>query len=566
MAITTRALKSFMDGREAEYVKKWRVMYSSLSGERQKMLPIFQDIRDYAAPRTARFMGEEVGSGNREDRKILNGSPRTAIRVMGAGMQSGVTSPMRPWFRITMADPDLVKRQAVKNWLYDVENVLREIMSRSNIYDRFKSLYVSQGTYGTGGLFIDEDVDDIIRAHEFPIGSYIPTTNASGRPNGCARDVHLTAPQMVEKFGERCPSNIREAYDRGDYATRHHIIHIVEKNRFEKEDSAFFWHKKWASIYLYPAKNDEEAILDYQGYDNCPFFGPRWDVLGEETFGVGCGELAIGDCKMMQVMERRSLQSLDQFTAPTMVADASMRNQNTTNMSGQVTFVNGLVTGNQGFRPAYQINNPYLDMIDSKIMRVEHRVDEVFYKNLFLLVSEIADQPNITATQINTMREEKLMQLGPVLERLNDELLDPVIELIFNVANARGLLPPPPEEINGQPLKVEYISVLAQAQKAMGIGNIERFIGFVGGLAQFSPAATHKLNVEEIIDHYADGVAIPPRIIRTNEEVQQIMAQQQQQQQQQAMMDQAPALAKAARDVSEIGGGSNDLLSQLTGA
>ncbi len=116
-------------------------------------------------------------------------------------------------------------------------------------------------------------------------------------------------------------------------------------------------------------------------------------------------------------------------------------------------------------------------------------IDEAFYKNLFLMIAEVGDQPNITATQINTMREEKMLMLGPVLERLNDELLDPLIDRVFNIMLKRGMLPPPPKEIQGMPLRVEYISVLAQAQKAMGIGNIERFVGFVGNLAALQAQA-----------------------------------------------------------------------------
>ncbi len=252
--------------------------------------------------------------------------------------------------------------------------------------------------------------------------------------------------------------------------------------------------------------------------------------------------------------------ALDAVARPTMVADASMRHERKTQLPGDTTYVNGLVTGNQGYRPAYQITNPPLDLVEAKQRMVEERINEAFYKNLFLMVAEIGDQPNITATQINTMREEKLMMLGPVLERLNDELLDPMIDICFAIANKRGMLPEPPEEIQGMPLRVEYISVLAQAQKAMGIGNIERFIGFVGQMAQFDPSAWDKVDVNETIDEYADGVAVPPKIVRTTEEAIQLGQQRAQAQQMAQGMEIANSAADTAQKLSGASIGDDSAL------
>lgn len=554
-----------LDGRADELVRNWRANYSGMDNDRAQLLPIWRDIRDFIAPRTARFQGEQVDSGIRQDLNIINTSPRLAVRILGSGMQSGVTSPIRPWFRLGTPDPDLQKKQNVKEWLWEVENVLREIMSRSNMYDRLKSTYMVEGTYGTSCLFVDEDPDDIIRAHDFPMGTFMLATSAAGRANQMYRDCTMTARQMMEKFKERCPEEVKLAYDRGNYTARFQVCHIVEDNQLYRPGSALKTQKKFASVYLYHGAAGDKAILDYQGYDYNPFFGPRWDVLGEDVYGTGCGEYALGDSKQLQLMEKRSLQILDAVARPNMLADASLRTQRVSNLPGETTYQNGLINGNAGYRPTYQISNPPIDLIDNKSQRVEARIDEAFYKNLFLLVTEIADQPNITATQINTMREEKLLQLGPVLERLNDELLDPLIDTVFNIAMSRGLLPPAPEELQGMALRVEYISVLAQAQKAMGIGNIERFIGFVGNYAQFDPGAINKLNTNEIIDQYGDGIAVPPRLIRTNEEVEAIAQQQAQQQQMAAAAEMAPKMAGAVKAMNDTQMGDDTALTRALG-
>lgn len=513
---------------------------------------IYSDIRDYLAPRTARFDGEKVNDPTRQDLKIINSHPRLAVRTLSAGMQSGVTSPLRPWFKLGFADPDLADRQNVKEWVFAVESLMRDVFSRSNVYDRLKSNYGTMGIYGTGGFFLDGDDEDLIRAFDFPAGTFRMAVSYSNRPDTMFRDVSFTTINMIKKFGARCPDIVKMAYDRGDYYTRYPLIHVTEPNDQYTPASALSQRKKFASVWFDPSKDGEESILKYSGYDYNPFMGGRWDLLGEDTYGIGCGEFSLGDAKQIQLMEKRKLQGIDKNVNPTMVADASLRGQRTSLLPGDTTYVNGLIaTGNAGYRAAYEVN-PYIAELREEIQNVGSRIDEAFYKNLFLTVLELGDQPNITATQINALREEKLQQLGPVLERLNDELLNPLIDATFFKLQENGMLPPAPEEIQGLPLKVEYISILAQAQKAMGIGNIERFIGFVGNLTAFEPQARHKLDAFEAIDVYADYTSIPPKLLRSNEDA---TAQQQgeaQAMQQQQLLEQIQPMSQAVKNFSDV--------------
>lgn len=545
-----------------EFTRRYRSRHSSLSNKRAVMLPVWTDIRNFLAPRTARFPGEQVNKGTREDRNILDIAPRLAVRTLASGMQSGMTSPLRPWFRLSTPDPKLAEFQPVKEWLYIVQQLMLEVFSKSNIYDRLKSNYSILGTYGTSGFGIDEDDDDIIRAYDYPIGSFMAATSAAGRVNTMYRDVCFSAYQMVGKFGyKKCPTLVQTAYDRGDYDTEYPVCHIVEPNERYTIGSELSQNKRVASVWFDPGRSrGEEAILDYKGYDEMPIMVSRWDVLGEDVYGFGCGELALGDSKGLQLMEKRSLQILDKYANPNWIADSSMRNQRTENVPGGTTYVNGLITGNPGYRPAYTIQNPVFDKLDAKIERMEQRINEAFFKNLFLAISDLGDQPNITATQINMLREEKLLMMGPVLERLNDELLGPLIDRTFNIMYRRGMFPPPPRELQGSPLTVEYISVLAQAQKAMGIGNIERLTQYIGGLAVASGdiGVWDKFNKDHSIDMYADGLATDPKLIFDDKYVAEIRQGRQQQQQMAQTAAMAEQMANTVKTASEVDtGGQN---------
>lgn len=556
----------------------YKARYASLTNELSSFEPLYMDIRNFLAPRTARFKGEQLNRGERQDLNILDISPRLAVRTLAAGLQSGVTSPLRPWFRLGTPDPALQEYEPVKLWLHTVEMKMREVLNRSNIYDRLKSTYGILGTYGTGAIGIDEDEEDTIRATDFATGSFMIATSAAGRVNTLYRDVQLTCSQMIGKFAggdlkkasEMLPASVVNDYSNGNYETKYSLVHIVEPNRNHRDGSALSKFKRFTSVWYDPSRQGKEAIYKLSGYDDIPVMAPRWDVIGEDVYGYGCGELALGSAKALQLMEKRKLQGIDKNVNPPMVGDASLRNQRTSILPGETTYVSGLITGKQGFTPAYQVN-PYLGELKEEIQRVEMLIDEAFYKNLFLMIAQFGDQPNITATQINTMREEKMLMLGPVLERLNDELLDPLIDRVFNIMLKRGMLPPPPKEIQGMPLRVEYISVLAQAQKAMGIGNIERFVGFVGNLAALqaqagqAPTAFDKLDFDQTIDEYADGVAVPPTIVRSDEKVAGMREQAQQQQQQAQQLQIAQAGAQAAKDLSQADTSSDNVLTRLMG-
>lgn len=558
-------------------VQKYRKRLATLQNERAEYIPAWKDIRDFIDPRTARFPGEKVNNGTRQDAQIINSSTRLAARVLPAGMQSGITSPMRPWFTFGLPDPDMQEFRPFKEWLNLCERRMRDIFSRSNIYDRTKGNYRSLGNYGTGALFVDEDVDDVIRGHDLLMGSYTIATDASGRVTTLYHETTLTADQLQERKNERgwkISPQMQTAYDNGNYEQRFDLCHIVEPNRMYRQGSSLSQYKRFASVWLDMARDGRDAILSYKGYDENPALISRWDVVGEDSWGVGCGDVAIGDSKGMQLLEKRGYQIIDHIARPTMIADASMRNQRVSNLPGDTTYVNGLISGRPGYQPAYQIQRPSLDVIETKSQRIEARINEAYYKDLFRSVIEIGDQPNITAYQIRAIKEEKLMMLGPVLERLNDELFDPLIDRTFNIMMRRGLLPRPPEEIQGMPIKVEYISLLAQAQKAIGIGNIERLIGFTTDLAARtqSQEPIDKLNLDEIIDEYADGVATPAKLVRSNEEAQSMRdaraEQEAQAQQAQAAMNTVQSgatAADAAKTMSETNLEGDNALTRALG-
>ena len=270
---------------------------------------------------------------------------------------------------------------------------------------------------------------------------------------------------------------------------------------------------------------------------------------------------ALGDVKQLQAEQSDKLKGIQKQVDPPMTAPTSLRNAATTTLPGGVTFID-MAQGQQGFQPTYQVNLNLQDLRED-IAEVQRRVDRAFYADLFMMMAR-SDRREITAREIEERHEEKLLMLGPVIERTEDELLDPLIDITFDRCLEAGILPPVPRELDGVRLGVEYISILAQAQRMVGTAGIERLTGYIGNLAAVAPEVVDKIDLDQSVDEYGEMLGVPGRVVRTDEQVAEIRQQRQQAQQQQQAAEQALAAAEGAKTLSEADTEGNNALTQLT--
>ena len=153
----------------------------------------------------------------------------------------------------------------------------------------------------------------------------------------------------------------------------------------------------------------------------------------------------------------------------------------------------------------------------------------------------------MTATEIQARREEGLFALGTVIERLSTEALDPMLDRVFKILLQKGLIPDPPEELQGQELKVEYTSILSQAQKAGALVSIERFLRFIQEAAQTHPEIMDSFNFDAAADEV--GQTIPAKLINDMKEREVIRTERAEQQ---ALALQAEAAKQGAENLSKV--------------
>ena len=520
-----------MKTKRADLLTRW----GHLRAERATWWSHWQEITTYLLPRNGRYFEQDRNKGHRRHNSIYDNTGTRALRTLGAGMMAGATSPARPWFRLGTADPDLNRFTPVKLWLNDVTERMQLVFQKSNTYRTLHSVYEELGAFGTAGSIVLPDPKTAIHHYPVTIGEYAIATDYQGRVNTLYREFQKTVGETVREFGyKKCSTSVKNLYDRGSLDQWITIIHAIEprddrERDFKKKDNMNMAYK---SCY-FEQGGDGEDVLRESGYKEFPAVIPRWSIAGGDIYGNSPGMEALGDIKQLQHEQLRKAQGIDYQTKPPLQVPSYMKNRDVDSLPGGVTFIDG----QQGkIETAFNVNLN-LNHLLADIQDVRQRINGSFYADLFLMLANATDT-RMTATEVAERHEEKLLMLGPVLERLHNELLDPLIDNTFNRMLEVGLIPPAPEELQGMELNVEFVSMLAQAQRAIGTNSVDRYVNSMGMVAQMKPDVLDKLDSDAWADGYADMLGVDPKLIVAGERVAKIR-------QERAMAQQQAAQAEA---------------------
>lgn len=482
-------------------------LYDDLKNERASWLPVWKDLGAYLAPTRGFFEGQLPNSGRRVDHKtLLDSDPCLAVEILCAGMMSGLTSPSRSWFDLSLSPQELMELPGVREWLFDVKKQLEDIFSKSNVYGVLHGFYEEIAVFGTAAFLLEEDVKKGIRCRPFTVGEYCLGTDENGEVNRFARAFFMTKEQLINAFGkEALPVALQQT--QRDENRWHRVYHLIYPNpSFDptKKDSQ---HLSYASVFFM----ENNHVLRKGGYHEFPVIAARWEVKNtSDIYGKGPGWKCLGDVKMLQKMQKTKLVALDKSTNPPVMVSANVQGE-VNLLPGGITRYNGTADG--AVHPAYQVQ-PDLKALEEAIESVRATIRSQFFADVFLSLST-QDFSNKTAAEVAERHQEKMIVLGPVLERLKNELLDPLIHRAICVLSRQGLLPPPPEIIQGFPLQIEYVSMIAQAQKAAGLQTLVQGIEYATLLAKEHPELSARIDYQCALEEGLKALGIAPTLLKT---------------------------------------------------
>lgn len=592
-----------------------------LNNDRLTWWPNWIDLSDHFRPYRGRWFvnaAVDTNKGWRRNYRIVDSTPLIANNTCAAGMLAGAASPSRPWFAYTLENEELMEAPGVKQWLAQVTKTNREILARSNFYPQ---LFEGLGEYPVFGLMAigkewhapkDETEPDLPNFHAFTIGSYYIAQDDKRRVNTFFRDFRWTVEQTVRKFAtgpldkdaswEGISLRTRGFWFQGLKDTWIDLVHAVEENNNRQKGTTGQYHMdasgmRFRSVYYErggdPAKilsdsakkteaqkGEDKKLLRVGGFRDFPVLTARWYTNSEDVYGRGPAMDAIGDARALQLQQKRKAQAIDKMVDPPMVAHPNLRNQRTSTLSGDTTFVAPDGNTQVGFQPAYEVK-PDVSALLEDIKETQERIKSLMFADIFAMFiqAETTGQP-ITAAEVNAKQQEKLLMLGPVLEQLN-AMFDQLHQWLFAEGMRHGKYPQVPPAMRGTSIRVQYTSILAQAINAVTAGSINEFTKFLGEVAQISANAEQnphldKADFDKMIEEQGKAMNVPPPIVRSDADVDQIrkvrqkqqeQAQAQQEAQQQAEMMQQHSQTAKNLSATPVGGGSAlDLLAQATGS
>lgn len=556
---------------------RYATIAAAMKNDRSSFEAHWRELGDHLLPRRTRFFTGDRNKGDRRTSKIFDSTGRFAVRTLQSGLHAGLTSPARPWMKLTTPDPDLAKVPSVRAWLSVVTQRMMVIFQQTNLYNALPIIYGDMGVFATGCMGIIEDTKDLFRCYTYPIGSYAIGLDQRGLATAFTRDYQLSVRQVIETFALKADgrtidwsvvsAHVKTCWDKALYEEPIEITWLVcpnphaDKTRFQAR------FKPWASCHWETAAG-EAPFLRESGFNTFPIVAPRWDVTGEDTYGTDCpGMTALPDIKQLMGQQRMKALAIQTLVKPPVTAPTALRTQATTLIPGGITYVDDLTTSGRGMRSVYEININ-VDHLVNDIRLTQQMIQRAFYEDLFLMLATAdngSSQP-ITAEEVRERHEEKLLALGPVLERTNDELLEPTIDRVYQMMEAAHLLPPAPRILEGVNIKAEYTSIMAQAQKLVAVVGLDRFVAATSGMiASVAPAMRHKINYNKIADVYGDALGIEEGILRSDDDANADAQAEAQAAQKQAEADQAQKMAAAMKNAGTTPMDGDTALTRMVG-
>jgi hypothetical protein len=509
----------------------------------------WRELNDYLLPHKMRFIEDQrQNDAKPRSNLVLDSHATLALRTMRSGMMSGITNPARPWFRLAAPDPAMNAYGPVKQWLYEVQQRLEWIFSQSNLYKVLPSIYESIGAFGTATVAALDDFESMRRYSEFPLGSFVLSNNFEGRVDTMFREIPMTVRQVVQMFGKSaCSNRVMEAYRGGRLYEWVRVSHAISPNEDQAYGSAYAKDKRYVSCWWESeSQNDQQIFLRESGFDKYPLLHPRWETSDDSPYGHSAGMDVLPDVKQLQKQQLQKLTAIEKTVDPPTQGPPSI-NAIDAAPGGHTTLPVG--ASQEGIRSIYEMDFP-LGEHKEDMAETRQRISRGLFEDVFMMLSQI-DRAQITAYEIAERKEEKLLMLGPVLQSVNDDLLKPLVDDGFAVMQKRGIMPPAPPELQGKALRVEFISILHQAQRAVGISGIDRLLTTVVGAVQVWPEAKDKINIDETLDDIAERLGTPPKIVRGEDEVEDVRAARMQQERSAALAQFAPDVAGAMKSASE---------------
>lgn len=515
--------------------------YRGLEAEKQQLLQQLQEIAEYFQPEKASFWGQLTKSAE-ERLKVFDSTPEEALEILAAALQTLLTSPVHIWFALNLILNSDNASESVKEWLSQVQKLMMAKFNseESNFHSAVHELYMDLPSFGTGVFYVDEY--EGIRCICVPLSEVVIAENAKGVIDTVFRNFEMTARQVVEKWPKGASIEMKRVAEECP-ERKYKIIHAVFPNKKYKEGSIQSKELALSSVYF---EYGSQKILSESGFNEMCYMVPRWSKTSGAVYGRGAGHKSLPDVRVLNEMSRSEMIAVDKAADPATILPHDGFLSDFESDGGSMNYHRG--TGDIREKIMTMGSEADLPAIRTAINQKQDSIRRKFLNDKLQMVGG----PQMTATEVNAVQNEKMRILGPVLGRLQTEFLAPLINRVFNIMLRNGELPQAPEELQGQAVKVAYVSPITRAQKQTDADSVRQALQYLTPIAQINPGILKHFDFDAMTRDTQEMFGYSPKYLKSPEVMKkEAQAAAQANQQNEQMQDAANKL-ELAKTASEV--------------
>lgn len=509
---------------------------------------LWTQVSQYVMPNRGDFPNDPMSMNVGEQRTdlIYDSTAIWANEQFASGLNGFVVPPTEIWFSYSTGVKELDAMPHVREWLQHAAQIVMAIFNspQSNFAGQIHEMFLDIGGFGTANMMIEERSTGFpIRYTTYPLAECYIAEGPDGIVDTLYRVYSRTAKQIFQMYGDKValPEQVTKALEK-EPTKRFALVHAIQPrlNYDSRKDDAL--NMPFGSYVC--MRDIAGVILEEKGYREFPVASSRWVLVSGEVYGRSPAINVLPDIKMVNAMQKTVLKGAQKVVDPPLqMPDEGFLMPVNLNPGALNFYDTGGLSKDDRISPILTGSNPILglDMLDS-------RRDHIM-RSFFLDLMQLLKNAEMTATEILQRTEDRMRLMAPMVTRFQHEALDNIITRTFQIARRRGLIPEPPEEIEG--IDINYVSQVARAQKATRLFEVQRFLESMAMVAQFKPEVLDKLNGDGMF-MWAHGLLdAPMEIVLSDNEVGRIRQERARQQQEQLNAEnarnQAP-MVKAVQD------------------
>jgi len=520
-----------------DLARKLKDNLSRLMEKRRNFESHWQEVSDYMLPRKAEITKDRA-RGDKRHAKIFDASAIHALELLAASLHGMLTSSANRWFALRFKETLLNESDQAKEWLEDATDRIYVSFARSNFQQEIFECYHDLIAFGTACLLIEEDEEDVVRFSARHIKELYIQENKKGFVDCIYRRFKMPVEAVIEKFGIKNVSSETQNTFRKSPFTDIDLCHVVKPRSMYDDKKLDKQNMPFQSIYF---EYQTGHIITIGGFKENPYVVPRYLKSSTEIYGRSPGMNALSETKVLNKMVEHSLKAAaKQIDPPLLVPDDSMLSPIRMGPGS----INYYRSGSRDRIETLQIGQATNVTLNAENQRRD-AIAKMFHVDQLITTSD----HSMTATEILQRQEEKMRILGPVLGRLQSELLEPLIIRVFNIMLRNKLFLPAPDILQKQELNIEYVSPLALAQRGQELQSIMRGLELFGSISQALPVMDY-VDEAGLVKKIIQVLGLPAKMVKSDAEVQQIRQERQAQQQQQLQMQQALQESQVAKNAA----------------